>query len=57
MGLQIFIHMLPAVLAGRAAHISLEDLAIIGRRGESGHAGCFCNAFPVFQKQKAVLDP
>lgn len=32
------------------------DLAIIGRRGESGHAGCFCNAFPVFQKQKAVLD-
>ncbi len=26
MGLQIFTHMLPAVLAGRAAHISLEDL-------------------------------
>lgn len=44
------------VLTGRTAHITFEDLTIIGRRGKTNHAGCFCDAFALEKKRQAVLD-
>ena len=44
------------VLTGGTAHITFEDLTIIGRRGKPNHAGCFCDAFALEKKRQAVLD-
>lgn len=44
------------VLTGRTAHIAFENLTIVGRRGKSNHAGCFCNALSAHQKGQAALN-
>ncbi len=49
--------MLPPILAGRASHIPLKDLPIVGRGGEPGHACDLRDALSFPQKRQTVLNP
>lgn len=51
-----FPHMLPSIFAGRASHIPLEDLPIVSRCGEAGHACDLRDALPLPKQRQAVLD-
>lgn len=49
--------MFPAVSARRTAHITLEDLSVIGGCGEARHARDLRNALAFPKERQAVLDP